>query len=904
MPPSSRSSRPPTWRRYLRFLGPDVEADIDDELAFHLAERVEALRAAGKSEGAARAQALAEFGDVSDVRRSLQAIDRRMEQRRDRLGRAIDALAQLRHSVRFLVRQPSFTVPAVVTLALGLAATVAIFTLLDAIVLRPLPFPNADRLVALSSPMPKLNDTWGIARHQLFYYKANARSIEEMGLYTSGEVTLTGDGSTSFAERVRSATVTAGIFDVLGIVPAMGRVLTAQDNLPRESSVVVLGHDLWMRRFGGDPAIVGKRVALEGFLYEVVGVVAAGAQLPDRPVDLWLPDWADPAAEAQNNHVRQAVARLRPGYGAASAEADLAPWVLRMEEAFPSAYPNHWIRDSGFRTAVVPLREAVVGATIARALWVLLAGVSLVLVVALANVANLFLVRGDGRAREVLVRSALGARRGDLLALHLTDALVVTTAAALLAMALVRGGIGALAWLSPGGLPRLAEVHAGWGTLAILLALSLAIGLGLGVATAGAARGDHAALRDGSRGLTLSRRQVAVRGVLVVAQVAMAVVLLAGAGLMVRSFDKLRRISPGFAADGVATMELSLPAARYDGPARVSAFYEQVAQAVRGLPGVTEASVVEQLPLTGRSGCTGVVTSQPGARGRRESCVSTVQVAPGYFAAMRIPVRGRESTWGEVHQGGGGAIVTRAVAEVLWPGEDPIGRTIRCCSVDSGWFRVTGVTDGLYDEGLDAPPMQAVFFSLEPPPGADLQWLARQTSLVIRAPSRTPAQLYPLVQRAVARLDPQVPVTNARALGAVVADSMARRTFTLVLLAAAAAIALLLSAIGLYAVVSYVVSHRVGEIGIRMALGARASQVAQLVVRQAIGLTLLGVAVGVVGALATTRVLGTLLYEVAPTDPMVLGGVAVVLLVIAVAASLAPTWRAVRVEPASALRAE
>ncbi len=311
MPPIVRRTRTPAWRRYLRFLGPNLEADIDDEVAFHIAERVEALRANGMREGDARAQALAEFGDVADVKRSLHVIDRRMEQHRDRLAWTIDALAQLRHSVRVLVRQPAFTLPAVVTLALGLAATVAIFTLLDTIVLRPLPFPNAERLVALSSPMPKLNDTWGIARHQLFYYKTNARSIEDMGLYRTGEATLTGDGSTSFAERVKSATVTAGIFDVLGIVPERGRVLTAQDNLQRESFVVVLGHDLWVRRFGSDPAIVGKRIDLEGFPHEVVGVAPAGAQLPDRPVDLWLPDWADPAAEAQNNHVRQAVARRK-----------------------------------------------------------------------------------------------------------------------------------------------------------------------------------------------------------------------------------------------------------------------------------------------------------------------------------------------------------------------------------------------------------------------------------------------------------------------------------------------------------------------------------------------------------------------------------------------------------------
>lgn len=899
-----RDARPAAWRRYLRFLGPDLEGDIDDELSFHLAERIEALRSEGRSEPAARAQALAEFGDVRDVRATLRTIDRRIEQRRSRAEWLASMVARIRHSLRVLVRQPSFTIPAVVTLSLGLAAAVAIYTLLDTIVLTPLPFPNAERLVALSSPMPKLNDTWGIARHQLFYYKQNARSIEEMGLYRASEATLTGDGTSTFAERVPIATVTSGIFDVLGIIPALGRLLTPEDNRNRDAAVVVLGHDLWMRRFGGDRMIVGRTIDLEGFPHQVVGVAPVNAQLPDRRVDLWLPDWADPAAAAQNNHVRQAVARLRPGVSAATAEADLAPLVLRMEEVFPAAYPNHWIRNSGFRTAVVPLRDDVVGATIARALWILLAGVGLVLVVALANVSNLFLVRADGRRREVLVRSALGARRGDLLVLHLTDALVVALLAATIAFALVRSALGVLAWFAPEGLPRLAEVHAGWATGLQLLALSLAIGLLLGLVTAGSARGDHAALRDASRGLTLSRRQVAVRGTLVVAQVALAVVLMAGAGLMVRSFQKLRGISPGFAPDGVATMDLALPAARFDAATRVATFYEQVSEQLRAIPGVTHVSMVEQLPLTGRSGCTGVVTNQPGAMGRAEQCVTTLQVAPGYFEALQIPVRGSAPTWDQVHQAMGGAVVTRALAEVLWPGEDPNGRTIRCCSVGEGWFHVGGVVDDLYDAGLDAPKMQAVFFPLVPPPGADLQWLARGVSLVVRAPSMTPAQLFPLVQREVARLDPQVPVTNPRGLDEVVARSMARRTFTLTLLAVAATIALLLSAIGLYAVVSYVVSHRIGEIGIRMALGARSSQVARLVVQQALTLTSLGLVLGVGGALATTRVLGALLYEVQPGDPLVLSAVAVLLIAIALAASLAPTWRAAHVDPSTALRGE
>lgn len=899
-------SRPPFWRRYLRFLRPDTDADIDDELSFHLAERIEALRAEGMSDAEARTRALAEFGDVRAVRQSLQLIDRRIDQRRARGERVANAITRMRHALRVLVRQPGFTVPAVVTLALGLASTVAIYTLLDTIVLRALPFPRSDRLVALSSPMPKLDDTWGIARHQLFYYKENARSLEDMALYRRSEATLTGDGTTQYSERVRTAVVSAGIFDVLGIVPEMGRILTPADNLERTPASVVLSHALWMRRFGGDRTIVGRTIDVEGLSLSVVGIAPPMAQLPEGAVDLWLPDYVDPAAAAQNNHVRAAVALLRPGYTAESAERDIAPLVPRMEEVFPSAYPNHWITNSGFHTAVVPLRDDVVGRTVMRTLWILLAGVLLVLVVALANVANLLLVRADGRRREVLVRSALGARRGDLLALHVTDAVLVTVVAGLVAFALVRLALGALVWLAPAGIPRLSELHVGVGTAGLMVALSLALGLILGVLTARATRGeqDHAALRDASRGLTLTRRQVGVRGALVVAQVALAVVLLAGAGLMLRSFQKLRAVNPGFAPDGVTTMEVALPSARYDNVQRVSDFYEQLIAAVRQLPGVQDASLVEQLPLTGRSGCTGVVTSQPGSTGRRETCITTLQVAPGYFSAMHMQLRGSASTWDDVHRASAGAVVTNALAAVLWPGENPIGRTIRCCSVGDGWFRVTGVVDQLYDAGVDAPQMQAVFFPLVPVPGGDLQWIARNVSLVVRAPGLAPADLFPLVQREVGRLDPQVPVTGARALSDVVAASMSNRTFTLYLLAAAAAIAVLLSAVGLYAVISYVVGHRLGEIGIRMALGARTTQVARLVVGQSLALALGGVVLGVGGALATTRVLGALLYQVQPRDPLVLAAVSAMLVTIAVVASLAPTWRAAHVDPALALRGE
>jgi predicted permease len=390
----------------------------------------------------------------------------------------------------------------------------------------------------------------------------------------------------------------------------------------------------------------------------------------------------------------------------------------------------------------------------------------------------------------------------------------------------------------------------------------------------------------------------------VVTQVAFAVVLLAGAGLMGRSFQKLRSIDPGFDPAGVVALDLALPGARYADVERVLDFHAQLVAQLRAIPGVVSASLVEQLPLTGRSGCTAVVTNQPGTTGRRDQCVTTLQVAPGYFEAMRIPVRGGEGGWDEVRRGAAGVVVTKALADLFWPGEEAIGRPIRCCSTGEGWFRVSGVVDGLYDDGVDAPMMQAVFFPLVPVPGAELQWLARDVQLVVRAPELSAAELFPLVQRAAAQLDPQVAVTGPRTMSGVVAASMSRRSFVLMLLAAAALLSLVLSAVGLYAVVSYVVSQRLGEIGIRLALGARASQVARLVVGQSLALAALGVALGVGTALAVTRVLGSLLYEVRPRDPGVLAAVAALLVLISLLASLAPTWRAVRVDPSQALRGE
>ncbi len=553
---------PPAWRRYLRLRGPDIAADVDDELDFHVEQRIHDLIASGLDEETARARAVAEFGDVQATRAQLRAIDQRIHDRRTAGERFAVMRDEVRLALRRLRRQPSFTIPATLTLALGLACTAVAFTLLQSVLLRPLPFDEADQLVSLASPMPKLNSVWGIARHQLPYYKKNVRAFEDMALYRGMEVTIPGEGTVR-AERVPAASVSASIFSTLRIAPELGRLLRDEDNIPQEAKVVVLGHDYWMRRFGGDPGVIGRQFNVDGTMREIVGVTPAGASLPDRRVDLWMPDYIDPAAPPINNHVRGAVARLKPGFTASDAASQIAPLVARMDEIFPSAYPNHWIANSGFHTSVTPLRDMVVGPAVTRALWILFAAVWLVLIVAVANVANLVIVRAESQRREIAMRSALGASR-PVLALHfLTEGLVITLLAALLASGMALLTLGLIPTLAADTLPRLSELHFGWGTVGIIAGLAVLVAVVIGLIPMTHATTDPRALREGSRAVMGSRTRTALRKALVLGQVALTVMLLVGAGLLVRSGLKLRAVDAGFDPRGVFTTDLSLSPASY-----------------------------------------------------------------------------------------------------------------------------------------------------------------------------------------------------------------------------------------------------------------------------------------------------------------------------------------------------
>ena len=896
----------PSWRRYLTFWRADVHRDVDEELRFHFDERIADLVATGLTPADARRQALEEFGDVDAVRAHLHDIDQRILDTRGRTEWRSVMKDEIRHALRRLARQPAFTVPAILTLALGLGATTAIYTVLDAVVLRPLPYANADRLVYLDTPMPGMGaDTrWWLGRHQMFYFKEHARGLEDIGVYQSSRVNVLGDAGAR-AERVSSASVSASLLSTLGFRPHTGRLITAEDNLndgpPR---IALLGYDFWVRRYAGDRGVVGKTIDLEGFPVQIVGVLQPGAHLPDARVDIWMPAHVDPATPARSNHTWSGVGRLRSGYAAADLELELASHVKRFPEIFPTVYSERFMQNTGFSVAVTPLRQWVVGDVVTRALWILLGSVALVFLVAAANVANLFLVRVDARRREIAMRMALGAGRSHLAAHFLVEGLVLSVAAAALGVMVAYAGLRGMLSAAPSGIPRLDEVHLSASSIAVAIALALVTGVIFALIPMATAKVNVQTLREGSRTLTASRRRHAVRGALVAGQVALALVLLAAAGLMVRSFQNLRSVQPGFDANDVLTMAVALPAVRYATDRSVAQFVEQLSNRVKAMPDVRDVGFGEQLPPAMSEGCTGVITEAPTREEMKSACILIMRAAPGYFEALRIRVEGRTPTWTETNGGAGPAVVTRALAQQLWPNESAIGKGIRCCFAGKTWYRVIGVTDDVRGSGFDQPVTQAVFFPMIAMEDARLEGTPRYLQVIVRSQSGNLTALAPAVRRAIAELDGTVPIANEQSMQQVVARSMAKRTFTLTLLGIASVMALLLSAIGLYGVVSYVVGERRSEIGVRVALGAQRGEVGRMIVMQSVRLTAIGVMIGLAGALASTRLLQSLLFEVQPTDPATLGGVSLVLVAIAAAASWVPARRAMRVDPVEALRTD
>jgi predicted permease len=804
--------------------------------------------------------------------------------------------------MRTLRRAPAFTLVALLTLALALGAATAIYALLDAVVLRPLPYPHADRLVELSSPVPLLKGQtrWGLARHEMFYFLERGRTLENLGVYQYSSVTVLGETAETRAERARLVRASASLFEVLGFLPVQGRLIQRTDNSEAQATVVVLSHGFWQRRFGGAADIVGRSIRIEGFPMTVVGVLAERASLPDLEVDLWMPAHVD-STTVWNNHTWSAIGRLAPGFTAVDAERELAPLTARLHEAFPTVYSATFIERTGFHTEVRPLRSVVVGEMVTRALWALFGSVALVLLIAAANVANLLLVRLDARRHELAVRTALGANRTQLAWQYLTEGVILALAAGVLAIGIGQLMLRVLLFLAPSELPRLAEVHLGGPAAAFALGSAALAGLFFGALPLWSQTLDFSML-GGSR-MTTSRPRMNARRVIVTAQMAFAVVLLAAAALMLRTFQNLRAVPPGFDPAGVLTMDVALPEVQYGRNADLaSAFYERLAERLRQLSGVQQVGFSDHLPLLSGDLCTGVTLQGPTPETATGACPPTALVSPGYFEAMGIRVDGRTPDWAGMNAHDGAMVVSRAFAEHWWPDQNPIGKGLRFNGTTPPWYRVVGIAEDVRGLGVDAPPVEIVYFPMRPIPDAPLWGSPTYMHLVLRTTLPDPITLTGTVERLVRELNADAALANARTMESVLARSMARQSFTLVLLLIAAGIALLLGAVGLYGVISYSVQQRRREIGVRRALGAQVNEVTSLVLRQALGLATIGVIIGVGAALATTRFLGSLLFGVRPGDPAILAAVATLLLAVATLAAYAPARRAARVDPLEALR--
>lgn len=897
-----------------------LDGDVRDELQFHIAERIDQFVADGMTREEAEREVAKRFGDFEEHRIETKRIDEDTLHIRRRSERLHDLRREVSLAWRALRRSPGFTIVAFVTLAIGIAAATGIFSILDAVVLRPLAYRNSSELVSVLHPatVPGSGErVWGISPGGYFEFAKGNRTLTSFGIYRNSGLTVTNDQQ---AERAQVSMITSSVFTVLSAQAYRGRLLTAEDDKPESPRVTVLSYEFFQRRFGGDVSIVGRNLETSAGAFEIVGIAEPGLALPmpgpfasstslsTFGTDIWVPMRLRTTGPFYNEHPNVGIGRLKPGVSIVDAQTDFNAIFARFSETLPTAYSKGFISSYNFRLKVEALQQTVLGPRLPRTLWMLFGAVMLVLAIATMNVANLYLVRLDVRRREVAVRAALGADRVHIATHHLAETILLCVGAALAGIALAAATLRTLLRIAPGDIPRLASVSLNGRAVFVGLAIATLLACILGVLPVLRRGIDVEALRAGTRGPSASPRQRAVRSTLVVLQLAMALTLLAAAGLMLRSFDQLRRVQPGFDASNVLAFDLSLPYNEYGKRLQTIAFHRELDRRIRALPGVQEVGSVSSIPLEDfGTGCTVVFReNRPYGPDEQTPCVSTPSATPGVFAALGIPVRGRVPTWNDVDERTQAVVVTRALADRLWPGEDPIGRGINSNgSKATYWYRVVGVIDSLKAEALDAPNTEAVFYAasgLREPD--DDNGALNDHSYLVRTTGVDAMSVLPAVRQIVAALNAHVPVVSPRTMDSVMQRSMARTTFLMVLLAIAASVALLLSAVGIYGVISYLVTQRRVEIGIRMALGASVRQIMRLVLMQSVRLAVIGIAVGVAGALAMSRLLQATLFGVRPNDPVVLAVVVLVLFTATIVASVAPARRAAQVEPNEAMRSD
>lgn len=857
-----------------------VEAELNEELRYHLERQIEVNTAAGMSVEEARYAAL----------RAMHGLDQRKEECRDmRRVRLIEDLWQdFRFSLRSLLKRPGFTAIALLALALGIGANTAIFSLVNAVILQPLPYRDPDRLISVYGTRNR-STQGSVGPTDFLDYRSQNKTFEQFA--ASGSMmlpmNLTGSGE---PERLNASIITGNYFDTFGVRPALGRGFSLENEKTGQDHVTVLSHAFWQTRFGGDPNIVNKTINLDGKAYEVLGVMPAEVVLP-QPAQLWVPinfD-ADPEMKMRNARFLRGIGRLKEGVTLDQAQTDTDLIAAQLEQQYPDS-------NTGWSLRLIPLREILVGGS-RTMLFILFGAVGFVLLIACANVANLLLVRAAARQKEIAMRTALGASRLRIIRQMITESLLLAIFGGALGALLAVAGVKLLVSLGEDNIPRTANVKIDATVLAFTLLISLATGLLFGLAPAIRTMKENLvdALKDGIRGGSEATVKNRTRSLLVVFESAIAVMLLIAAGLLIRSLVALQNVDPGFDPNNVLTLRVDLPRQKYNTPEKASNFFEQLETRVAGLPGVEAVGLITDLPLSGEA------RDMPyRVEGRPATSdiafVDFRRVNKNYFSAMRIPLRrGRNFTEQEVRQSDKAIVVSQAFVDSVFPNEEALGkRLIIWSGIRNEPYEIIGIVGDTRYQSLQGEPSATMYV-----PTRELLFV----NLVIRTQG-DPLSLVGGVRKEVNALDPDQPIAAIRPMTEWVAMSAAGARYRTTLLGLFALLAMILAATGIYGVMSYSVAQRTQEIGVRMALGARPLDVLKLVVRQGMMLVLIGVIVGLAGALALTRVMSSLLFGVTERDPITFVAVAALLIVVAFISCFVPAHRATRIDPLIALRCE
>ena len=895
----------PDWREEIERrlaslqLEPAQETEIVEELAQHLDDVYQRSIAKGLSEHESIRIALRELADPDSLPTELKRVQKSFHQQpvlgdTGRSNLFTDLIQDLRYAGRMQLKNPGFTIVAVIALSLGIGANTAIFSVVNSVLLRPLPYKDPERLVMVWEDGSK----HGFPREtpaaaNFIDWRDQNTVFEGMAAIADVSFNLTGSGD---PERLEGRAVTANLFPLLGADAQIGRTFTNAEDQPGNDYVAILSHALWQRRFGGDNNIVGKPISLNGETFTVVGVMPASFQYPTSDDAFWLPMGFTPEQKAnRERHYLQVLARLKPGTSLEQAQTEMSTIAARLAQQYPDS-------NTDLGAVVTSLHEHLVG-DIRPALMILLGAVGLVLLIACANVANLLLARAAVRQKEIAVRVALGARRWRLIRQFLTESVLLATIGGVVGLAIAYGGLLLLRAFIPENIAQAREISIDLKVLGFTFLVAMITGLIFGLAPAlQAARFNQTeTLKEGGRDSATGSGGKRIRGLLVMAEVAVSLVLLIGAGLLINSFLRLRNVDPGFRSDNLLTMKFELPVPKYLEFERRSAFYTDLIQRVEAIAGVKSAAVTTNLPLYRQGNSIGIgIEGQPPLPPGQENVVFTRVISPGYFDTMSIPLlRGRVFSDQDAPNTPRAAVIGETMARLYWPGQDPIGKRIGVGEIErpEDWTQVVGVVKDVRQLELTADPKPQLYLPYKQ------RGFFEPRDLVVKT-EVDPASLAATVRKTVWEIDKDQPVSHIRTMEEILLDSIARQRFSMLLLAIFAGVALILAAVGIYGVMSYSVAQRTHEIGIRMALGAQTSAVLKLAVGYGMKLVVAGIVIGLIAAFALTRVMSTLLFGVTATDPVTFGVISLLLIVVAAIASYIPARRATKVDPIIALRYE